>query len=309
MKQDGGSNEVHQAAAEQHKAESSAKRGKRDNRSGRSRKQTPHASAERQLGALENGETVNAINAELLKQNKSRLKIGEIVDRAIGPKGRADYGASVIAGLAADPGLMCSGECLRKYWHYYRVVQEHGEMLTQEFPTLKYGHVYQISRLMQLEEEFGDDAATQAIMAMARHAMDHGKGGKPMPADALGKAVTTHIRSVKGHGPDAVAEAVKDAEEPDALETAHTALSDSLGTVQEAAERIAGSNQYNHACRLQANIDRISQAHIAILGHIVRHDPQSLAIPMARQRITALAGLVGLSVTEAGIAEGQEVSK
>ena len=58
----------------------------------------------------EHGDAVKAINTELKKQDSSNLKVGEIVDRVIGPAGRADYGGRVIASLAANPDL-CSSAC------------------------------------------------------------------------------------------------------------------------------------------------------------------------------------------------------
>ena len=139
----------------------------------------------------EHGDAVKAINTELKKQDSSNLKVGEIVDRVIGPAGRADYGGRVIASLAANPDLMCSDEHLRRCWHYFRLMHDHGGALSERFPELRFGHYYQIARLLQLETEFTPKDVTTAIHAMAQKAMADGKGGKPMPADELARAVTT----------------------------------------------------------------------------------------------------------------------
>jgi hypothetical protein len=256
---------------------------------------------------------VQAINDELKKQNGSNLKIGEIVDGEIGPTGRADYGAGVIAGLAEDPDLQCGREHLRQCWHAFRLERDHGARLQAEFPCLRFGHLFQISRLLGLEEEFGTDAATEAVFNMAKKAMVEGKRGKPMPADALARAVTTHIKSVKGRGlggkPDAHESKEKGGAEQErkALEDAHTALSVSIGAIHEAAGRISGSGRYDHAARLQTDVDRIAEAYAAVLGHIVRHDPESLVIPMSRRRIIALAELVGLKLIDTDASERKEV--
>jgi hypothetical protein len=254
------------------------------------------------------GDAVKAINAALRNQNSSNLKIGEIVDGVIGPAGRADYGAQVIARLSADPNLQCSAEHLRRCWHYYRLIHDHGAGLRQ-FPDLKFGHCYQLSRLLQLESEFSADEVATAIRALAQKAVTDGKGGKPMSVDALGKAVATHLKSLKGRGLKPEEQDDNgNAEAEDPVEIAHVALSDSIGAIREAAELIAGSDRYDHACRLQTDVDRIADAHLALLGHIVRHDPQSIVIAAARKRIVALAGLVGLTVVEAVATKQTEVT-
>jgi hypothetical protein len=260
-------------------------------------------------GERKHGDAVKAINVALQNQDTSNLKIGEIVDGVIGPAGRADYGAQVIARLAADPNLQCSAEHLRRCWHYYRLMLDHGAGLRDQFPGLKYGHYCQISRLLQLETEFSAAEVTNAVQAIAQKAVTDGKGGKPMSVDALGKAVATHLKSLKGRGLKPEEQDDNgNAEAEDPVEIAHVALSDSIGAIREAAELIASSDRYDHACRLQTDVDRIADAHLALLGHIVRHDPQSIVIPAARKRIIALAGLVGLKVVEVGDTKQKEVA-
>ena len=284
-------------------------KSKESNREGRGVARKRDAEA---ILPLAHDEAVKAINAELKPQDRGNYNIGEIVDRQVGPDGRADYGERVIAKLAEDPALMCSAEHLRRCWHYFRLDQEHGE-LRDEFPALKFGHLFQISRLLQLEGEFDASVVTDAIRFVAKQAMDRGKDGKPTPIDALARAVTTHIRSIKGRGNGGTAEP---AEEPDDVggqedETQATrddfvALNDGIEVVQVAAGKIAGSRRYDHPAELQVNVARIAQAYLDILGHIVRHDPQSIIIPSARRCVRDLAALVGLTVVETEASEQQE---
>ena len=262
-----------------------------------------HSAARKDIGGTrEHGDAVKAINALLEQQDSSNLKIGEIVDRVIGPAGRADYGGQVIASLAANPDLMCSDEHLRRCWHYFRLMRDHGGVLRDQFPALRFGHYYQIARLLQLETEFTPENVTNAIRAMAQKAMAEGKGGKPMPADAVARAVTTHIKSLKGRGPAGYPSEEKAADNTEkedadkALETAHMVLSENIGAIQAAAVKIADCGRYDHACRLQTDVAHLAEAHIAILGHIVHHDPQSIVIAAARKSIIVLGELVGLKV-------------
>ena len=268
-------------------------------------------STEDQAEPMDRNEAVVEINAELRKQDGGNLRIGKIVDRVIGPAGRGNYGKHEIANLAADPDIMCTAEHLRQCWHYYRLMHDHGKRLS-EFSMLKFGHLYQISRLLQLEDENSAEKIAIKVYAMANHAMDHGKGGKPMPAEALARAVTTEITGTRGRGDEAAPQKpVNKQPETDGLPTAaddHAVLNDNLGAIEVAAKRIASSDKYDHACVLQTNVEQVAQTYIAILGLIARHDPQSLAITDARKRIATLAKLVGLQVVDAGASAGNEVA-
>jgi hypothetical protein len=204
---------------------------------------------------------------------------------------------------------MCSGEHLRRCLHYYWLMREHGDALASQYANLKYGHLYQISRLLQIEAGLGADEVTTAIHAMAHRAMADGKDGKPIPIEALARAVTTHLKSLKGRGDEHGVAHGSPADERDAIQDAMDALTDGIGTVQEAADRISQSGQYRQAARLQADVERMAQAYIAMLSHVVTHDPQSMVIATARQRVVALARLVGLTVVESGAAEKVEVGQ
>ena len=163
---------------------------------------TPRVSSEQVVRPLDHDEAVEAINAVLKRQAKGNDAIGEIVDRQVGPDGRAGYGERIIASLAKDPDLMCSAEHLRRCWHYYRLMRQHGEGVLRLYPDLHFGHRYQISRLLQLGDDFGPDVVADAVSAMAQWARAEGKDDKPVSVDILAKAVTTHIKSLKGRGLD-----------------------------------------------------------------------------------------------------------
>jgi hypothetical protein len=152
---------------------------------------------------------------------------------------------------------------------------------------------------------------------MAKEAMDKGTDGKPMPTDKLARAVTTHIKSLKGkgrgvgdHGEAQGADENQNDDqndERDAIKDVMDALGDAIGVVQKAAGRIIESGKYPpQAAGLQMDVDRIGQAHLDLLGLIVRHDPNSMVIPMARRRVVALAKVVGLAVVEPAASEQQE---
>ena len=249
-------------------------------------------------------QAVEAINAEIRKENRSRLKVGEIVENVVAAAGGTRYGEQTIAALARDPDLECSGEHLRKCWHSFLLQRDYGTKLDSEFPKLKFGHRYELSRFLMIDN--GDIRGT-AILAMAKHAMDNGKGGEPMAADALARAVSTHLKSLKNGGNPAVpTDPDGQGEENDGktdggddLDDLYIAMTDGIAAVQEAASMIAESGEYHHAAQLQANVESIAQAHIRILAHIVEHDPDNDILVVARKRVTKLAEILGLKVGEA----------
>ena len=264
---------------------------------------------------IDHDDVVRAINNELERQDTCHLKIGEIVDQVVGPTGRADYGEQAIAKLAGDPALMCSGEHLRRCLHYYWLMRKHGEALASQYASLKYGHLYQISRLLQLEAGLGADEVTTAIHAMAHKAM---ADGKPIPIEALARAVTTHIKSLKrpvtavrdGGGDGLQEESGAKAVDPsvalvEAVAGLNQAISDALAFVPT----VTGDTRYRHAATLQTNAARVAALYTTLLGYIVTHDPQSLIIESARRSVIALATLVDLTVAESGAAEKSEVGQ
>lgn len=263
-------------------------------------------------------EAVELINGLLLKQDENRLEIGRIVVVGVEADGGSTvYGEDTIGSLVEEHDLQCTAEHLRKCWHYYRLMRDCGETLVVEHPTLKFGHLYQISRLYQLEEEHGAEVVAEAIRAMAHKAMADGKGGKPIPADALARAVTTHIKSLKRHGSadrggsgDGLQEGASAAQAGSpfiVLSEAVAGLNQGISDALDLLPTVTADKEYRHAVALQTNVDRVAAMHVALLGHIVHHDPQSIVIPMARKRVIALAGLVGLTVVETGASEQKEV--
>jgi hypothetical protein len=134
-------------------------------------------------------QAVSQINKILKREDGCHQQVGEHVDKVINERGGNGYGEETIESLAKHPGLNCSGEHLRRCWHYFQLMRDHEDAIKEVAPTRRYSHLYQISRLYRIEDE---EKRTEAILGTAKKAEDEG-----LTVTALRQTVTTHLKSLK----------------------------------------------------------------------------------------------------------------
>jgi hypothetical protein len=161
---------------------------------------------------------VESINAEMRVVNGARLAIGKTVDALVQERGdESRYGEDTLGRLARHPRLGCCEENLRRYWHYYLLFKEYGNELRQVAPSLSYSHHYQLSRILDTEDE---DSQRATIVAMAKKAVDEG-----LTATELQQAISSHLDTMgkltrggkKGREADCVTTREPEADAYDAL--------------------------------------------------------------------------------------------
>ena len=128
---------------------------------------------------------VEGINALDDVVRDKQFEIGRIADALVEEKGGTVYGESTLERLSQHPNLKCCYEELRRCWHFFQLKKLYGEQVKQVAPGLSYSHLYQLSRLLQVEDE---KVQREAVLAMAKKAADDG-----MNSTDLGNSVTNHL--------------------------------------------------------------------------------------------------------------------
>ncbi|MEI6415204.1 MAG: hypothetical protein WCP34_13210, partial [Pseudomonadota bacterium] len=230
--------------------------------------------------------TVERINAISKRFHGAQHEIGKIVDDIVAIKGGPAYGESTLDRLSKHPALECSREQLRRCWQYYRLSAEYGKELEKSASSLKYSHLYQISRLLDINEEA---VRREAVLAMATKAV-----AERMTATAIANAVSTHLQSIgqalRGKGASGKAKA---GQAEDAANTAFAVLRDTSETVVTAAEQIISAETIEHVAELRSATNRLGFAYVQLVAKLVPGDEDALAD--ARKVAHALAAAIEVS--------------
>ena len=228
--------------------------------------------------------TVKRINDASERAHDARLEIGKLVDGLVAVKGGTKYGESTLDRLAKHPALECSREQLRRCWQYYRLLARYGKELQKTAPTLQYSHLYQLSRLLDIEDE---KVQHEALVAMVKKASD-----EHMTVTALANSVSTHLaslgKSIRGKpAADDAAKGTKNNAETDA----YNALVDTSETVVIATQNIADKPEIGRVAELKLAANRLGFSYVQLVIKLMSIGDED-AMADARKVVEALAAAV-----------------
>ncbi len=236
--------------------------------------------------------TVKRINAIAQRFHGAQREIGKIVDDIVAVKGGPAYGESTLDRLSKHPALACSREQLRRCWQYYRLSAQYGKELEKTAPSLKFSHLYQISRLLDIEDE---QTQRGAVLAMARKAAD-----EHMTATAIADAVSTHLKSlgkaIRGKlTRKSVGNDTKEVSENDA----YNALIDTSETVVMALQEITNNPKVGRVAELKLVANRLGFSYVQLVAKLFASGDEDITAE-AQKVIAALAAAVESAVTNEG---------
>jgi hypothetical protein len=206
---------------------------------------------------------VESINAEMRVVNGARLAIGRIVDELVQERGdESRYGEDTLGRLSRHPNLGCCEENLRRYWHYYLLLKEYGDELRQVAPSLSYSHHYQLSRILDTEDE---DSQRETIVALAKKAADEG-----LTATELQEAISAHLDTIgklTGGGRKDREDDRMATSEPE--DDAYDALIEMSETVVKAMASIPAQPDLKRVAALKCTANQLAFAYIQLVRALV----------------------------------------
>lgn len=235
---------------------------------------------------------VKAINETSRIGDSANRKIGKIVEELVEERGGITHGDQTLKRLALHPALRCSEEQLRRCWQYHRFLNFYSKELGKQARKLSYSHHYQLSRLLDIENEMTQQ---EAVTAMAAQAVN-----EKFTVTDLQKAVSTHLKSLRkpkaGQSPDTkVAAEPNPAPELDGYEV----LNDMSNTMVAATARIADNPSPSRLAELSRVVNRLGFAYVQLLTTLVAAGFED-AVDAAKKVIAAVEAAIDTKIAKGG---------
>lgn len=227
---------------------------------------------------------VKVINKAGKTNDAANRVIGKVVAELVEERGGTAYGDQTLKRLVQHPALQCSEEQLRRCWQYHRFLGLYAKKLGKQARKLTYSHHYQLSRLLDIENEM---AQQEAVAAMAAQAVNE-KFTVTDLQKAVSKRLVEHGRKIKSNPKSPQSE-------PDAFEM----LIDTSKNAVKAAAMIVKATDVARIVEFRDTITSLGFTYVQLVAKLIAVGDID-AIDAAKNVIAAVEVAIGTNVTKGG---------